>query len=54
MHKALKNLVGKYGNMFCLLAVAIAPVVSQGCHWKFYQPKEPENLEDIIKYKEIH
>lgn len=51
MEKLLNKIVKKYGSIFCTLAIAIAPAVSQGCFFKFYQPEEPENFKKMMKMK---
>lgn len=44
MRERIKRFVNKHGNLFCIVATLVVPVVSQGCFCKFYQPEEPENL----------
>lgn len=51
MKKVLSKVIKKYGAVFCTLAIVVAPVVSQGCFVKFYQPEEPENFKEIMKIK---
>ena len=38
----------KYGAIICMIAVAVAPMASEFCRVKYYQPKEPEGLDKLL------
>ena len=44
----IKKLVNRHGDLFSLIVLITAPVISQGCSRIFYQPQEPENLNDLF------
>lgn len=51
MKKVLSRMIKKYGSVFCALAIAVAPVASKGCFFKFYQPEKPNNFNEMMKVK---
>lgn len=49
MKKIISKVIRKYGSVFCALAIAVAPMVSQRCYIKFYQPEEPKDFKEMMK-----
>lgn len=47
----LEKLICKVGIPLCSLATLVAPMVSRGCRIRFYQPEEPEGLQEFIQAK---
>lgn len=45
MKKAIARLICKFGTQLCAVAMVIAPLVSDVCKNKYYQPEEPEGLD---------
>lgn len=44
----MKKFLKKYGAIICMIAVAVAPMASEFCRVKYYQPKEPEGLDKLL------
>ena len=44
MKKTVNKLICKFGAQLCAVAMVIAPLVSDICRNKYYQPEEPEGL----------
>ena len=44
MKKTVTKLICKFGAQLCAVAMVIAPLVSDICRNKYYQPEEPEGL----------
>ena len=47
MKKRLQQLICKYGVQLCAVAMAISPLISEGCKSKYYQPKEPDGFAEF-------
>ena len=45
----LRKLVVKAGRLLCACSVVISPLVVEGCKTRYYQPKEPDGLEEFAK-----
>ena len=45
MKKRVTRLICKFGVQLCAVAAVIAPLVSDICRFKYYQPEEPEGLD---------
>ena len=45
MKKTVARLICKFGAQLCAVAMVIAPLVSDICRNKYYQPEEPEGFE---------
>lgn len=37
-----------FGKMLCKLAVIFAPQISEYCMGFYYQPKEPDNIKELL------
>ena len=37
-----------FGKMLCKLAVIFAPQISEYCMGSYYQPKEPDNIKELL------
>ena len=46
--KLNEKFLKKYGAIICMIAVAVAPMASEFCRVKYYQPKEPEGLDKLL------
>ena len=44
MKKTVARLICKFGAQLCAVAMVIAPLVSDICRNKYYQPEEPEGF----------
>lgn len=44
----LKLKLLKMSGSLCSLAVLLATVLAPGCRSNWYQPKEPENMKDLL------
>ena len=51
MKKKIMDFICKYGCKLCAVAVAIAPLASEACKVKYYQPEEPVGLRDFAMKK---
>lgn len=49
MKKAIARLICKFGTQLCAVAMVIAPLVSDVCKNKYYQPEEPEGFEAFVE-----
>lgn len=45
MKKRVTRLICKFGVQLCAVAAVIAPLVSDICRFKYYQPEEPEGMD---------
>ena len=43
------GLMAKFAGLMCLVATAIAPLISENCFGLWYQPNEPEGFANFIK-----
>lgn len=43
------KLIQKYGSVICALAVFIASWGVNACRGGYFQPQEPENIDDFIR-----
>lgn len=48
---SLRKILVKYGNVLCALAVLVAPMAARTCRLLYYEPKEPEGLDEFVKRK---
>lgn len=39
------------GSVLCVFALNMAAILAPGCRASWYQPKEPENLNSLLKNK---
>lgn len=44
----VKKIVKMAGKVLCMAACAVAPMASEICRCKYYQPKEPDGFEDFV------
>lgn len=51
MKKKIMDFICKYGCKLCAVAVVIAPLASEACKVKYYQPEEPAGLRDFAMKK---
>ena len=51
MKKKIMDFICKYGCKLCAAAVVIAPLASEACKVKYYQPEEPAGLRDFAMKK---
>ena len=51
MKEKLMKIICKYGCKLCAVAVLVAPLATQACKTKYYQPKEPEGLREFAMKK---
>ena len=51
MKEKLMKIICKYGCKLCAAAVFGAPLASQACKTKYYQPKEPAGLKEFAMKK---
>lgn len=49
MKDTLLKIICRYGTQFCAMAMFIAPLASEACRGKYYQPVEPEGLTDFVE-----
>ncbi|MBQ9199040.1 MAG: cyclic lactone autoinducer peptide [Lachnospiraceae bacterium] len=49
MKSTFEKIVIKYGARLCALAVSVATIAPLCCRGQWYQPKEPDNLDVILK-----
>ncbi len=47
----VRKIIEKYGKLICMVAVLITTFGLNDCKGSWYQPKEPEGLEEFIKNK---
>jgi cyclic lactone autoinducer peptide len=47
MKSTIMKFICKYGARLCAVALAVAPLASEACKMKYYQPEEPEGLRDF-------
>lgn len=47
----IKKFMRLIGNMLCMAACLVAPMASEVCRGKCYQPEEPEGLEEFVRKK---
>ncbi len=47
MKKRVQQLICKYGVQLCAMAMAISPLISENCKYKYYQPKEPDGFAEF-------
>lgn len=47
MKKKFQQLICKYGIQLCAMAMALSPLISENCHRKYYQPKEPDGFAEF-------
>ena len=52
MKKTLTSILSKFGTLMIALAVIAAPLASEICRTRYYQPEEPEGLEAFAKKHE--
>lgn len=45
----MRKLLVKAGRLLCACSVVISPLVVEGCKTRYYQPKEPDGLEEFAK-----
>ena len=45
----VRKLLVKAGRLLCACSVVISPLVVEGCKTRYYQPKEPDGLEEFAK-----
>lgn len=48
MRKLMGLMVTKYGKLLCSIAITVTTVGVNSCRQQFYQPKEPENLRELL------
>lgn len=53
MKSKLMSLICKYGFRLCAFAAVVAPLASQTCKTRYYQPKEPDGLTQFADKKQI-
>lgn len=53
MKKTVAKLICKFGTQLCAVAMVIAPLVSDICRNKYYQPEEPEGLEAFANERRV-
>lgn len=53
MKKTVTKLICKFGAQLCAVAMVIAPLVSDICRNKYYQPEEPEGLESFANERRV-
>lgn len=49
MKNVLKNFIIRYGHQICSIAIMASAMMVSKCRGLFYQPKEPEGLEEMAK-----
>lgn len=49
MKKRIIKVICKYGAQLCALALIVAPLTSEICRARFYQPEEPKGLEGFVR-----
>lgn len=49
MKNTLEKIIIRFGVQLCGLAMFVAPLVSEVCRGKYYQPIEPEGLATFAK-----
>ena len=49
MSKMVNKLITRYGRRISSLAVSIATLSPKCCRGEWYQPKEPDNLSELVK-----
>lgn len=48
MRERFEEFMHKYGNKLCALVILISSISVDTCHNSWYQPKEPEGLQDFL------
>ena len=49
MRKWVSAFICKHGTRLCTLALAVSTVSVSFCRGMYYQPKEPDNLEEFVR-----
>lgn len=49
MRAKSKRVIKKLSQFICSMAILVVPIASQYCRVFYYQPKEPEGLNELLK-----